>query len=357
MLAALTCSLCGFYLSASPIHVNAQGYSTCHRCHEAKGGQLPRDYVRHAALEHILEILLFPCVYRKRGCTKIFRFGYNSNHEESCSYSRTQQQKPFTTFVDPNNGKQKGVIETHTGHMYGTITPFSQFFTAQNKIVSDNNYRGIEPIKVVPSEKQELFFNQLLKHRDSLQYQWHRNSKPDPQSASPKILNDAENVIQEEMVPNFSIGRPRIKSDIKPDIERQDSYKSLASPGSNKDEGLGDESLNSRLSPLQNNLLESDLRIDNRSGKQSPSRNLLPSTSSGSDTLNSRGSASESICSQPTGSKSPLKLNPANLMHSNSFNYAERVEIARSSDNFPNNNQDNRNYSPIQVDQNITFRY
>ncbi|KAK9717654.1 hypothetical protein QE152_g23618 [Popillia japonica] len=212
VLSVLTCTLCGYYLSSCPIHVNSDGYNICHRCYTTKEGKIPLNYIRHKALETILQILLFPCVYRKRGCTKVFRFGYNTDHEKMCSYSRTQ--KSFSTFTDPNNGKQRGIVETHTGHMFGTITPYSQFFSAQSKVSTDSypseNVRGVEPLKVVPNEKQERFFNQLLKHRESLQYQWNRNSKIDGSNSPPKMANGVGKPQSDDAAENrdeFSLGK------------------------------------------------------------------------------------------------------------------------------------------------------
>lgn len=360
----MTCTLCGYYLSSSPIHVNGDGYSICHRCCASKEGKLSANYIRHFALETMLQIFLFPCVYRKRGCTKVFRYGYDSDHEQMCSYSKTQ--KSFATFTDPNNGKQKGIIETHTGHMFGTITPYSQFFSAQQKVTGENNYRGIEPIKMVPSEKQERFFNQLLKHRDSLQYQWNRNSKIDGSNSPPKILNGvSEDILDgiEENKPgmrsdaNSSFDHPSFRSDIGPNVDRKNSYRNEASPILLKDEIFIEQQANARLSP-SNNYDESDPRIANRNDSISPNKRPQ-STSSGSDTLNSRDSLQNSDGSQRNGIRSPLKLNPTDLMYSNSFNYSERVDRTQSPDrneSFSSNRSNNISYSP-QVHQNSSFRY
>ncbi|GJQ73428.1 hypothetical protein Trydic_g13790 [Trypoxylus dichotomus] len=371
VLSVLTCTLCGYYLSSCPLHVNADGQTICHRCYTRKEGKISPNFVRHHALETIVQILLFPCVYRNRGCTKVFRFGYDSDHEQMCSYSKTQ--KSFATFTDPNNGKQKGVIETHTGHMFGTIRPYSQFFSLQSKVTTENGYRGVEPIKVVPNEKQEKFFNQLIKHRESLQYQWNRNSKVDGFTLPPRGMNEGSRTIPDEIDEklevlsdgpssriegNSTLERPSVRSDAQSDLERQSSYRNEASPSLRKEEIIQDEPPGIRLSPVQNNLDELGGRSPNRDGYISPNR-LQQSTSSGSDTSNIRGSPHSSICSQPTGNRSPLKLSPADLMYSNSFNYSERTDgtqYPERNESFSSNRDNNRNYSP-QVHQNTSFRY
>ncbi|KRT84144.1 hypothetical protein AMK59_2500 [Oryctes borbonicus] len=371
VLSVLTCTLCGFHLSSCPIHVNADGHSICHRCYTSKDGKISLNYVRHYALETIVQILLFPCIYRNRGCTKVFRFGYNSDHEQMCSYNRTQ--KPFSTFTDPSNGKQKGVIQTHTGHMFGTIRPYSQFFVAQSKVPTENNYGGVEPIKVVPNEKQERFFNQLLKHRDSLQYQWNRNYKIDGSNSPPKIVNDISRTVPDEIDEkseilsdrpsfrsdeNFILERPTFRTDTQPDLKRQSSYPNEPLSPLPKEELIQDEAPGIRLSPLEDNFNEMDSGKPNKGGYASPNRPHR-STSSGSDIPNIRGSPQSSICSQPTGSRSPLKLNPADLMYSNSLNYSERsdrAQLPERDESFSSNRDNNRNYSP-QVHQNSLFRY
>lgn len=252
------------------------------------------------ALEYILEIFLFPCIYRKRGCTKVFKFGLDYSHEHECSYSKTQ--KVVKTFTEPN-GKQKGVIETHTGHMYGTITPNSQFFVAQNKLTNDN-YNKIEPIKVVPTQKQERFFNELIKHRDSLHYQW-RSSKIDgPYPAA--YIDATDNLYRND----------------------QNQYKSnLSSISTPLDEANEEDRFNFRESP--------DSDTFERLESKDSFRNQSPSKSSSSEwTLNSREST---ISSRPGGNRSPLKLNANDLMNSSSFHYPERRDNQQGIEGYADN--------------------
>lgn len=284
----------------------------------------------------------------------MFRFGYNTDHEKMCSYSRTQ--KSFSTFTDPNNGKQRGIVETHTGHMFGTITPYSQFFSAQSKVSTDSypseNVRGVEPLKVVPNEKQERFFNQLLKHRESLQYQWNRNSKIDGSNSPPKMANGvgkpqsddaAENRDEFRERPSF---RNEDRQGFRPSVQRQTSYRNESSPSLPRNEAFSEEQF-SRLTPPQDNLDARDAR-----GFTSSPNKRNQSTSSGSDVFNPRAS----ITSQPTGTSSPLKLNPAELMHSSSFNYPERqdrLQFPERKESFASNRD---NFSP-QVHQKTMFMY
>ncbi|XP_022901805.1 uncharacterized protein [Onthophagus taurus] len=174
ILEILTCSLCEYYLCSTPIFVSAEGKSVCHRCFAIKNQMLPSNFVRHHALEKILTLMLFPCVFRHRGCTKFFRFGSNTTeHEKECSYGQVQK-KPLKKYTEGK--KERGVIETHSGHTYGTITPNSQFFVAQEKVTSNNSFR-IDPIKMIPNEAQGFFIKQLMNHRENLVENRWRNSK------------------------------------------------------------------------------------------------------------------------------------------------------------------------------------
>lgn len=118
----LLCAKCSLYLSAPGCYVNGQGRPFCFRC-ITNTPQM--DYIRHVDLEKLLSFMVFPCIFHMRGCTKRYRFGDPAaySHEQECPYGFAAQ-RPLSQLKTINvNGKQKGVIPTHTGHVFATITP------------------------------------------------------------------------------------------------------------------------------------------------------------------------------------------------------------------------------------------
>ncbi|KAG5872053.1 hypothetical protein JTB14_021845 [Gonioctena quinquepunctata] len=114
----IKCSQCESYLSCEPVYIQMNGRNICHRCVYANG--VPPDSVRNISYEILSNIIVFPCEYRNRGCPTRLKFGSDLwHHESQCSYNqmfrKAQPKYP--------NQKEKGIIRTHSGHVYGTITP------------------------------------------------------------------------------------------------------------------------------------------------------------------------------------------------------------------------------------------
>ncbi|XP_023023655.2 uncharacterized protein [Leptinotarsa decemlineata] len=120
----ITCVQCQSYLSCDPVYILSNGKNICHRCSYANG--TPPNTIRNYLYETLSSIIIFPCVFRNRGCPTRLKFGVDLwQHESTCPYNqmfkKTEQKSP--------NHKERGVIKTHSGHYYGTITantaPFS----------------------------------------------------------------------------------------------------------------------------------------------------------------------------------------------------------------------------------------
>lgn len=117
LLEHIKCVLCECYLSCDPVYIQSNGKNICHRCIYANG--IPPNSLRNIAYEKLSTIMIFPCIYRNRGCPTRLRFGRVLwQHEVECSYGKTYQK-----ITKNPNQKEKGVIKTHSGHYYGTITP------------------------------------------------------------------------------------------------------------------------------------------------------------------------------------------------------------------------------------------
>lgn len=143
----LRCAICKQYLSSDPIYMRSDGSNICHRCVYSNG--VPKDCVRNRAYETIACIVLFPCIYKNWGCPTRLKFGRDLwQHESNCSYSyvsnkqtqtldsirkskkphRTQNSmhpQQSTTHQQKPQQKERGVIQTHSGHYYGTISPLN----------------------------------------------------------------------------------------------------------------------------------------------------------------------------------------------------------------------------------------
>ncbi|CAG9863474.1 unnamed protein product [Phyllotreta striolata] len=118
----IKCVQCESYLSCEPVHIRPDGRNLCHRCYSSNGA--PGECLRNVAYEMVSNILVFPCVYRNRGCPTRLKFGRDLwHHESECSYNQ-MYRKPERNA----SKKERGVIQTHSGHYYGTITPYSAPF-------------------------------------------------------------------------------------------------------------------------------------------------------------------------------------------------------------------------------------
>ncbi|KAJ8913206.1 hypothetical protein NQ315_016148 [Exocentrus adspersus] len=117
LLEQIKCVQCECYLSCDPVYIQSNGRNICHRCIYSNG--IPPNCHRNIAYERISTVLIFPCKYRNRGCPTRLRFGRVLwQHETECSYGQTYQK----ITKNPNH-KERGVIKTHSGHTYGTLTP------------------------------------------------------------------------------------------------------------------------------------------------------------------------------------------------------------------------------------------
>lgn len=118
LLDQIKCVQCECYLSCDPVYIQSDGGNVCHRCVLSNG--VSPHHLRNIAYERLSTIIVFPCIYRNRGCPTRLRFGRVLwQHETECSYGQTYQK---IQAKNPSQ-KEKGVIKTHSGHYYGTITP------------------------------------------------------------------------------------------------------------------------------------------------------------------------------------------------------------------------------------------
>ncbi|XP_031354337.1 uncharacterized protein LOC116178868 [Photinus pyralis] len=164
----LRCTNCAGYLSYTPIYVCRDGTSICQRC----TSQLPQpdgEFIRDFSFERFVDMMIFPCIYRYRGCTLLFKFGQEmKNHELDCPYGKPYKREPTAPKSDPQEDIQrKGVIKTLSGHIYATITPNAPLFAAP----STSN-----------KEQQALFLDEFQKHRENLSSKWGRYNEDDYQN-------------------------------------------------------------------------------------------------------------------------------------------------------------------------------
>lgn len=190
----LLCTKCSLYISAPGCYVNSQGRPFCFRCITTPP---QTEYIRHVDLEKLLGFMVFPCIFHMRGCTKRYRFGDPAgySHEQECAYGFAAQ-RPISQLKTVNiNGKQKGVIPTHTGHVFATITPNTiQLFAnsgnwkdGQEKLLTNlqervgNNING-EGMELPPNEildVSKLETNQFRPRLDDVRNSF-RNNAPTP---------------------------------------------------------------------------------------------------------------------------------------------------------------------------------
>ncbi|KAK5641901.1 hypothetical protein RI129_010448 [Pyrocoelia pectoralis] len=156
----LRCTNCACYLSCAPIYVCRDGTSICYRC----TSQLPQpddEFIRDFSFEIFVDIMIFPCIYRYRGCTELFKFGDQMmNHELDCPYGKPYQREPspIKEGTKESPQKERGVIKTHSGHIYATITPNAPLFAPPT----------------ITNKNQELFLDEFQKHRENLSTKWGR---------------------------------------------------------------------------------------------------------------------------------------------------------------------------------------
>ncbi|KAJ8959145.1 hypothetical protein NQ318_022406 [Aromia moschata] len=123
----IKCVQCECYLTCEPVYVQTNGKNVCHRCVHANG--VPPNCLRNTAYEMLSTIIIFPCIYRNRGCPTRLKFGRSLwQHEAECSYGQTfkkitNQKAENQKVAKQANQKERGVIQTHSGHYYGTLTP------------------------------------------------------------------------------------------------------------------------------------------------------------------------------------------------------------------------------------------
>ncbi|XP_008196976.2 uncharacterized protein LOC103314031 [Tribolium castaneum] len=174
MLETLKCVSCESYLTNKPVYLVHDGRNICHRCIHSNGA--PKGAVRNLAYETIATSIIFPCVYRFRGCTIWLQFGREMwGHENDCPYGQIRQK---LTKNPSRTGKEKerGVIETHSGHIWGTITPHSALFAPPKT----KNNEG----KIVTQELEE----KMKKKKED------ENKSLDSQSLDSVMTFDSDNV-------------------------------------------------------------------------------------------------------------------------------------------------------------------
>lgn len=88
-----------------------------------------------------------------------------------CSYGNLYQENPKRS----KGGKERGVIETHTGHVYGTITPNAlHLFATQSQNTKKTNVNGQSDVTKEPPEETDEFLDALKKQ----QQRFSRSSNP-----------------------------------------------------------------------------------------------------------------------------------------------------------------------------------
>lgn len=161
LLPKLSCSICQYYISCPPIYVNQGSQQICHRCYEAKD---LTGFVRHIALETLLQIVVFPCIYRNWGCPTKEHFGENSYvHELDCSYGLSYKKVPFkkTSVTKDGRLKERGLVESHRGPVWATITPQTILFgQGKIKLTSQLSYNNDH---MDPNKQQVILSPSMLK--------------------------------------------------------------------------------------------------------------------------------------------------------------------------------------------------
>ncbi|CAG9767119.1 unnamed protein product [Ceutorhynchus assimilis] len=169
LLEDLECVNCRGYLNNVPVHIQTNGQNVCHRCIYANGA--PPNTRRNYSYENFSQIFLFPCTNKERGCRERFQFGRQIwKHEAKCEYARVSRTSSYrleprspianqprlndqyayqNEAMDINEEpitrpKERGVIKTHSGHYYGTITPAKALFAPpENNTEEDNTKKKL----------------------------------------------------------------------------------------------------------------------------------------------------------------------------------------------------------------------
>lgn len=79
------------------------------------------------------------------------------HHEHECAYGQVQRSHQISKKPSQRNGKERGVIETHSGHYWGTITPHSALFAPPKTKKNDG--------KIVTQELEEVM---KKKHKEDV---------------------------------------------------------------------------------------------------------------------------------------------------------------------------------------------
>lgn len=79
----LVCCECNSYLRIGPIKTTLNGDSVCGKCSD---NPKYASAICTNALNDVLSVIAFPCIYEKYGCQKYFAYNDVSNHEEGCDF-------------------------------------------------------------------------------------------------------------------------------------------------------------------------------------------------------------------------------------------------------------------------------
>lgn len=86
LLDLIKCDKCLGFINCEPIFILKDGSNVCHRCCAANG--VPPDSRRNIAYEQLSRILVFPCIFRNKGCPTRLKFGRDLwEHESKCPYN------------------------------------------------------------------------------------------------------------------------------------------------------------------------------------------------------------------------------------------------------------------------------
>ncbi|CAH0563495.1 unnamed protein product [Brassicogethes aeneus] len=127
----LKCIFCYGFISCGPVLLTPDGENICNRCVATQENLYNEK--RNLPYEMLAEILIFPCRYIRRGCPSSFKYGVDIfEHENHCDYRQVnRRQEPEREFSQRKQGvikysklndkKERGVIQTHAGHVFGNI--------------------------------------------------------------------------------------------------------------------------------------------------------------------------------------------------------------------------------------------
>ncbi|XP_060522220.1 uncharacterized protein LOC132699488 [Cylas formicarius] len=146
----IKCVVCEGFLSCEPVYTQINGKNICHRCINSNG--VPPNCRRNLPYETFSKTLVFPCSFRSKGCPERGEFGRGLwQHEAECPYGAIIYQQSDQK-RESQAKKEKGVIKTHTGHIWATITPNSQLFAPPE---DPNNDINKQLLKSLAKKQQE----------------------------------------------------------------------------------------------------------------------------------------------------------------------------------------------------------